>query len=299
MTNYILRRLGQGLLTVFLTVSTVFVLIRMAPGDPAVSYAGPLATTEQLAKVREQFGLDLPLLQQYWIFLQQLFSGNLGTSYSFQAPAMQVVAERMPYTLTLATASILLTAVVAIPLGVWMSRRPDTKSEFGVNVLTIAGQSMPDFWTGIMLLTGFAVIIPIFPASGFTTWGGLVLPTVTIAILQIALISRMVRREMTTNFAAPLPDRGPFQGRPELPPNLAVRHGQLGHPGLHGPRHPLCGHAQRRGGGGGGVRLARRRFPDRPGAGNPRLPADPGHRPAHGAARGCCPAGHRPRLSPA
>ena len=160
MTNYILKRLGQGLLTVFLTVSTVFILIRMAPGDPAVSYAGPLATTEQLAKVREQFGLDRPVLEQYWIFLQQLFTGNLGQSYSFQAPAMQVVAERMPYTLTLATAAILLTAVVAIPLGVWMSRRPDTGKELGVNVLTIAGQSMPDFWTGIMLLTGFAVLIP-------------------------------------------------------------------------------------------------------------------------------------------
>jgi len=203
MTKYILKRIGQGLLTVFLTVSTVFVLIRLAPGDPAVAYAGPLATTEELAKVREQFGLDLPLIQQYWIFLQELFTGNLGTSYSFQAPAIQVVLERLPYTLTLATASILLTAVVAIPLGVWMSRRPDTKKEFGVNVLTIAGQSMPDFWTGIMLLTFFAVLIPIFPASGFATWSALVLPTVTIAILQIALISRMVRREMTTNFAAP------------------------------------------------------------------------------------------------
>src|SRR6476469_5784233 len=174
MTNYILKRLGQRLLTVFLTVSTVFVLIRLAPGDPAVSYAGPLATTEQLAKVRGQFGLDRPVLEQYWIFLQQLF-----------------------------TAAILRTAVIAIPLGVWMARRPDTNRELGVNVLTIAGQSMPDFWTGIMLLTGFAVLIPLFPASGFATWGGLVLPTVTIAILQIALISRMVRREMTANFAAP------------------------------------------------------------------------------------------------
>jgi peptide/nickel transport system permease protein len=181
----------------------VFILVRLAPGDPAVAYAGPLATTEELAKVREQFGLDLPLIQQYWIFLQQLFTGDLGTSYSFQAPAIQVVLERMPYTLTLATASILLTAVVAIPLGVWMSRRPDTKKEFGVNVLTIAGQSMPDFWTGIMLLTLFAVVVPIFPASGFTTWGGLVLPTVTIALLQIALISRLVSREMATNMAAP------------------------------------------------------------------------------------------------
>ena len=89
MTKYILKRIGQGLLTVFLSVSTVFVLIRLAPGDPAVAYAGPLATTEELAKVREQFGLDLPLIQQYWIFLQELFTGNLGTSYSFQAPAFR------------------------------------------------------------------------------------------------------------------------------------------------------------------------------------------------------------------
>jgi peptide/nickel transport system permease protein len=203
MATYILKRLGQGLLTVFLTVSTVFVLIRLAPGDPAVAYAGPLATNEQLAAVREQFGLDDPLLQQYGVFLQQLFTGNLGTSYSFQAPAVQVVLERLPYTLTLSFAAILLAAVVSVPLGVWMARRTDTRSETGVNVVAIAGQSMPDFWTGILLLSAFAVVIPIFPASGFATWGGLVLPTVTIAILQVALISRLVRREMATNFAAP------------------------------------------------------------------------------------------------
>lgn len=203
MLTYLPKRIGQGLLTVFLTVSVVFLLIRMAPGDPAASFAGPLATNEQLAAVREQFGLDKPLLQQYVIFIGQLFTGHLGQSYSFQAPAVQVVMDRLPYTLTLATSSILLAALVAIPLGMWMDRRSDTDAELGVNVLTIAGQSMPDFWTGIMLLTGFSVIIPLFPASGFTTWGGLVLPTITVAILQIALVSRMVKREMATNFNAP------------------------------------------------------------------------------------------------
>lgn len=203
MLTYLPKRLGQGLLTVFLTVSAVFLLIRLAPGDPAAAFAGPLATNDQLAAVREQFGLDAPLFQQYLIFLGQLFTGNLGTSYSFQAPAMEVVMERLPYTLTLATSSILLAALVAIPLGMWMARRADTGEELGVNVLTVAGQSMPDFWTGIMLLTGFSVLIPMFPASGFTTWGGLVLPTITVAILQVALISRMVRREMVNNFNSP------------------------------------------------------------------------------------------------
>ena len=203
MATYVLKRLGQGLLTVFLTVSTVFVLIRLAPGDPAVAYAGPLATNEQLAAVRTEFGLDAPLPQQYLLFLQQLFTGNLGQSYSFQSSALQVVLERLPYTLTLSFSAILLAALVSIPLGVWMARRTDTRSETGVNVVAIAGQSMPDFWTGILLLSAFAVVIPVFPASGFATWGGLVLPTVTIAILQVALISRLVRREMAANFAAP------------------------------------------------------------------------------------------------
>lgn len=203
MLTYLPKRLGQGLLTVFLTLSVVFLLIRLAPGDPAAAFAGPLATNEELAAVRAQFGLDAPLFQQYLIFIGQLFNGNLGTSYSFQAPAMTVVLERLPYTLTLATSSILLAAIVAIPLGMWMARRADTGRELGVNVLTVAGQSMPDFWTGIMLLTAFSVLLPIFPASGFTTWGGLVLPTITVAILQIALISRMVRREMVNNFNSP------------------------------------------------------------------------------------------------
>ena len=203
MLTYLPKRIGQGLLTVFLTISVVFLLIRMAPGDPAASFAGPLATNEQLEAVREQFGLDKPLFSQYLIFLGQLFTGHLGMSYSFQDSAVSVVMERLPYTLTLATSSILLAAIISIPLGMWMARRADTGVELGANVVTVAGQSMPDFWTGIMLLTAFSVLIPIFPASGFATWGGLVLPTITVAILQIALVSRMVKREMVQNFNAP------------------------------------------------------------------------------------------------
>ncbi|MGW0200570.1 ABC transporter permease [Nonomuraea sp. NPDC003201] len=203
MVRYVAQRVGQSLLAIFLTVSTVFVLVRLAPGDPAAAYASPLATTAELERIRVQFGLDKPLLQQYGIFVRDLFSGNLGTSFSFQAPALDVVLSRMPYTVMLAVSSILFAAVVAIPLGVWMARHADTARELGANVAMIAGQSMPEFWSGIMLLTIFAVLVPVLPASGFTSWGGLVLPTVTVGILQIALISRLVRREMGTGFAAP------------------------------------------------------------------------------------------------
>ncbi|MFI7127971.1 ABC transporter permease [Nonomuraea sp. NPDC050153] len=203
MVRYVAQRVGQSILAIFLTVSTVFVLVRLAPGDPAAAYASPLATTAELERIRVQFGLDKPLIQQYGIFVRDLFSGNLGTSFSFQAPALDVVLSRMPYTVMLAVSSILFAAVVAIPLGVWMARHADTARELGANVAMIAGQSMPEFWSGIMLLTIFAVLVPVLPASGFTSWGGLVLPTVTVGILQIALISRLVRREMGTGFAAP------------------------------------------------------------------------------------------------
>ncbi|MCG0288784.1 ABC transporter permease [Streptomyces sp. PSAA01] len=203
MTRYLIRRLGQSVLTVFLTLSTVFALVRMAPGDPAAALAGPNPSSADLARIREQFGLDRGLLSQYGLFLRDLFTGDLGTSYSFHAPALDVVLDRVPYTITLSLSAIALTALVAVPLGVWMARRADTKRELGANVLTIAGQSMPDFWIGVMLLTLFAVAVPVLPASGFTTWGGLILPTVTVAILQMALISRLVRREMVAALAAP------------------------------------------------------------------------------------------------
>ncbi|MET1072980.1 MAG: ABC transporter permease [Umezawaea sp.] len=203
MVPYLLKRLGQSVLTVFLTISTVFVLIRLAPGDPAAAYAGPLATSDDLAKIRTAFGLDRSLVEQYLVFLKGILTGDLGTSYSFRAPALDVVLDRLPFTITLAVAAILLTVVVSVPLGVWMARRADTARELSANVVTIAGQSMPDFWSGIMLLTVFAVLVPVLPASGFATWGGLVLPAVTVAILQVALISRLVRGEMAKNLTAP------------------------------------------------------------------------------------------------
>lgn len=203
MARYAAKRLAQSLLTIFLTVSAVFVLVRLAPGDPAKAYAGPFSTTEQVAEVRRQFGLDKPLIVQYWTFVKGLFHGDLGTSFTYQDSALSVVLDRLPYTITLAVSAIVLTALLSIPLGVWMARRAETYRELGTNILTIAGQSMPEFWTGIMLLTVFAVVLPVLPASGFATWGGLVLPTITVAVLQIALISRMVRAEMVKNYASP------------------------------------------------------------------------------------------------
>ena len=203
MLRYFLKRLGQTALTALLTVTVVFILLRMAPGDPAVNYAPPNPSSEQLDAVRKEFGLDQPLLAQYVTYLGQLVRGDIGDSFQFRQPALQVVLERLPYTITLAVAAIAVTALLAIPLGVWMARRNNTAPELGANIATIAGQSMPDFWIGFVLLIVFAVNLQWLPASGFTSISSLILPTATIVILQVALISRLVRREMVVNLNAP------------------------------------------------------------------------------------------------
>jgi peptide/nickel transport system permease protein len=203
MLTYILKRIGQTIFTAFLATASVFVLLRLAPGDPAASYAPPNPTSAQLAAIRRQFGLDQPIQVQFWTFLTRLFHGDVGTSFFFKRPALQVVMERLPYTITLAVAAIVVTALVAIPLGVWMARHANTAPELGANVGTIAGQSMPDFWIGFVLLILFAVNLGWFAPAGFDSMASIVLPTVTIAILQIALISRLVRREMVVNLSAP------------------------------------------------------------------------------------------------
>lgn len=203
MLKYVVKRVGQTILTAFLATAAVFVLLRMAPGDPAVNYAPPNPTSEQLDAIRQQFGLDQSLPVQFWTFLTHLFQGDVGTSFFFKRPAIDVVMERLPYTVTLAFAAMAVTALVAIPLGIWMARRQNTAKELGANIATIAGQSMPDFWIGFVLLIIFAVNLQWLSPAGFDSMSSMVLPTATIAILQIALISRLVRREMVVNLASP------------------------------------------------------------------------------------------------
>jgi peptide/nickel transport system permease protein len=202
-SRYILQRLGQGAFTAWLVTTIVFILIRFTPGDPASLLAGPNATSARIEEVRRARGLDESVIEQYWLFLRTLLRGDFGTSFSYNRSAMSVVFDRFPYTLILAVLGALVTALIAIPLGVFMARRANTVADTSLNVVTMAGQSMPDFWLAIMLITVFAVVFPLFPTSGFVSWSALVLPVATIVILQTAIISRLVRREMMTNLGSP------------------------------------------------------------------------------------------------
>ncbi|WP_231974187.1 ABC transporter permease [Pseudonocardia sp. HH130630-07] len=121
----------------------MFVLVRLAPGDPAAAYAGPTASPEDLDRIRAQLGLDEPLLTQYLTFLGNLLRGDLGTSYSFAAPALDVVLGRVPYTITLAVSAVVVTTLVAVPLGIWMARRADTGRELGATCSPSPGSRCP------------------------------------------------------------------------------------------------------------------------------------------------------------
>jgi peptide/nickel transport system permease protein len=124
-------------------------------------------------------------------------------SFSYQQNALSVAMQHLPYTLTLAAAAILLTMLIAIPVGVRASRRPNGVFDTASNVTTIVGLSIPEFWIGIMLVIVFAVKLGIFPTYGYTGFSSIVLPAVTVAIAQVAVVSRVVRREMVKNLASP------------------------------------------------------------------------------------------------
>ena len=203
MRRYVIRRVRQTVFTAFVTVTTVFVLLRLPKGDIAYNYAPPNPSPDQLDAIRESFGLNKSVVEQYGIFLSRLVRGDVGDSFKFRKSAMSVVLDRLPHTILLAVTAIAVTAVVAIPLGIWMARRVNTARETAANVMTIAGQSMPDFWIAFLLIIVFAVNLRWVDPSGFDRPTSIILPAVTISILQIALISRLVRREMVANLAQP------------------------------------------------------------------------------------------------
>jgi peptide/nickel transport system permease protein len=201
--RYLVLRLAQGVITVYVVVSVVFVLLRLAPGDPAYNLMGQNATPEQLTAARERWGLDRPLPVQYAAFLGNAARGDFGDSFVWQQPALAVVVDRLPNTLLLAAAAILLTAAIGIPLGMAAALRRGRPFDAAVGALTVVGQSMPEFWVGVMLIFAFAVRLRLLPTSGFDGPASIVLPSVTIAVLQLAIVSRMVRGSLGQALTAP------------------------------------------------------------------------------------------------
>lgn len=208
MIVYLLRRLGQSLLAVIAMAVLVFIGVYFI-GNPVDVLINPEATQAQIAATTERLGLDKPLYQQFGIFTVNLLHGDLGTSFVYGRPALDIILERLPATMELAFVALFISVGIGVPLGVWAGLRPNSISGRSIMAGSILGFSLPNFWQGMLLILVFSVLLGWLPAGGrgetteflgmqvsFLTWDGLshlILPAVNLALFKMSLIIRLAR----------------------------------------------------------------------------------------------------------
>ena len=193
MLTYLLRRILIAVPTLLGVVLLVFLMVRLAPGDPAILLAGEFATPETLEAIRTRYGLDRPLPEQFALYLGALLQGDLGESARSRRPVLEELKTYFPNTVVLATAAILVALATGIPLGILAALRQGSWLDLGVMVLALLGVSMPVFWFGLLAILIFSVELGWFPVAGTGTLAHLVLPAVTLGINATALLARMTR----------------------------------------------------------------------------------------------------------
>ena len=196
MRTYVLRRLAQSALTLLGVSVLVFVILRVLPGDPARMLLPDGAPESAVAELNRQLGLREPFVVQYGLFLGSVARGDFGQSFQYRAPALRVVLERLPATVHLTLAAMLITIAAGVPLGIFTAVRRGTHYDVAGTIVAVLGQSLPNFWLGIMLILLFGVALRWLPTSGFASWTSLVLPAVTLAAFPTALVARLTRSSM-------------------------------------------------------------------------------------------------------
>jgi len=222
----VLGRVGQALPALLGVVVVSFVLTRALPGDPAVYFAGPAADAKSIQQVRESLGLDRPLMEQFFIYFGDLLVGDLGVSISTGQPVLDELSRRLPASLELTLGALLVSLIIAVPMGILAAVRPGSLFDHGCRVFATAGVSLPTFFTGIVLVFVFYYLLgwvpapvgrldfaflPPPPITGFYTLdavlagdsdtavaalGQLLLPIITLALFTLAPITRMTRGAM-------------------------------------------------------------------------------------------------------
>lgn len=193
MAAYVRDRLLLSLFVVWGALSIVFVAVRVIPGDPALLMAGPQGSRQEVEAIRHRLGLDQPLRAQYRRYLVGAARLDFGQSLWLNKPAVQAVVERLPATATLAAAATVLGVGLGLPLGVVAAIRVNSALDGLVRTVSTLGQGVPNFWLGIMLILVFSRQLRWFPSSGMGSLPHLVLPTVTLALLLIGVLTRLVR----------------------------------------------------------------------------------------------------------
>lgn len=189
----------RRLLFLVLAVGTVLFFLLRASGDPAYVIAGMSATPEQIAAVRQQYGLDAPLAQQFLIYLRSLATFDFGDSISTGDPAMSLVLQRLPYTLQLAFMAMALSIAASVPLGAWIGARPERPARRVVSGIVFVLQGSPGFVLALLLIQLFAVELLWLPSVGYSAhdWRTWVLPTVSLAMFSAPSLVRVLAANVT------------------------------------------------------------------------------------------------------
>lgn len=193
MAAYVGRRLFQSIFVIWGALTLTFVIVRLVPGDPAALLVGPSATEAQVRAARASLGIDDPFLVQYGRYLFDAVRFDFGDSFMLGGDAMGHVASRLPATLILAAAAMALTLAASFPLGIAAARRSGGWIDKAISGASLVGQSMPQFWFGIMLVLLFASFLRVLPSSGAGSLQSLVLPAVALSIPYLGWLTRLVR----------------------------------------------------------------------------------------------------------
>ena len=212
MTAFLLRRAAHALTVVFVVCTVTFLLVHLAPGGPAI-LADPKLTTEERAGIEERLGLDRPLAAQYGIWMSRVVQGDLGESFLYAVPNRRAIGERVPNTALLAGSALLLSVLLAVPLGLFAALRRGGLVDRVVSGLAFVAMAVPTFWLAIGAIFTFAIAFPLFPAGGATTAGAggdladrlrhLVMPAVVLAAVTTAELLRYMRSSAQTVLQQP------------------------------------------------------------------------------------------------
>ncbi len=202
MSGYLLQRAWGAVLVLFAVSLLSFVLIFLS-GDPVAVLVPLNARAEDMANIRRQYSLDQSIPVQYVLFLERVAQGDLGESFRYRTPALGLVLGRLPTTLLLAAASVVVSTLISVPLGVLAATRKGGVADAIATAGSLLAISMPSFWLGVILILLFAGALRVLPASGAGTWQQLILPTITISAFSIGLLTRLVRRAVGDTLRQP------------------------------------------------------------------------------------------------